>query len=419
MSSGSLFEIVHKPKTVPFGSLWVAGKLAVLPFVRARRRRLRETTFVAVTGSAAKTTTVRLLEAVLEARGSVSPVAEGRSQGLKVTKAILSTRRRHRSCVYELAAYGPGTLDEILWAFEPEVGVVTTVGRAHLSEFHNQDAIAREKTKLVRSLPPAGIAILNADDPMVRAMAEETPARVILYGRASGADVRAEDVRATFPERLSFTAVAGDETARVETRLVGEHWVTSALAAIATGRALGVQLDEAAAALARVEPVPFKLSVLETPSGATILRDDYKGTACTVPAALQALASARARRKLLVLGPIVGFDPDPPELYFADLVREARRSADLVLLVGREAEYGLGARSHPGDDSVQAFPDAAAAASHLRALLEPGDLVLVKTPRLEEHLERVSLAQVRPVGCWRPWCEKLIACDECPRLERG
>jgi UDP-N-acetylmuramyl pentapeptide synthase len=419
MAYASLIGSVHKPRTAGFGSIYVGGKLAVLPLARARRRRLRETTFVAVTGSWAKSTTVQLIAAALAARGPVSPRAGGRSQGLKVTRAILGTRRRHRSCVYELAAYGPGTLDEILWAYEPDVGVVTTVGFDHINVFGTQEAIAREKEKLVASLPPSGVAILNADDPNVRAMADASSARVVLYGRSAEADVRAEDVRAAFPERLSFTVVTGGRRVPVQTRLCGQLWVTSALAAIATACALGVPPEAAAARLAAVEPSNRKLSVLETPTGVTFLRDDYKATWCTVQPALEVLGSARAKRKLAVLGYLHNYAPPPVELLYAELAREARRYADLVVLVGPNAQHGLRARSSEDDDTIRAFSTAAEATAFLREILAPGDLVLVKGSQLGDGLERVSLAQVLPVTCWVPTCEKFMkGCDKCRLLTR-
>jgi UDP-N-acetylmuramyl pentapeptide synthase len=418
MKSPSMVRIVHKPQTVRFGSFWAAGKLAVLPLVRARRRSLRKTTFVAVTGSAAKTTTVRLIEAVLERRGPVSPIADGRSQGLKVTKAVFRARRGHRSCVYELAAYGPGTLDEILWAYEPDIGVVTTVGVADYARYGSREAIAREKGKLVAALPPSGVAILNADDPLVRGMATLTRAPVVLYGRSPDAAVRAEDVRAAFPEPLSFTLVAEGRRRQVRTRLYGEHWLTACLAAITTGLALGLTLDEAADAVATVEPSPSRMSVLESPRGVTFLRDDFKASACTVPAALETLRSARAGRKVAVLGRMLHREPGPAEDYYVSFARAARRSADLVVLVGEEASLGLRARSSPADGSIRAFASTAEASTFLGKTLRPGDLVLVKSSQRSEHLERISLASVLPVRCWKPACDKHVQCDRCPQLAR-
>jgi UDP-N-acetylmuramoyl-tripeptide--D-alanyl-D-alanine ligase len=422
MSSPTLFKAVHKPRTVGFGSLYLAGKLALLPLVRTSRRRLTGTTFVAVTGSWAKSTTVRLIAAALAELGPVSPLAEeGRSQGLKVTKAILGTRRRHGSCVYELAAYGPGTLDEILWAFEPEVGVVTGIGFDHANVFEDREAIAGEKTKLVAALPPGGVAVLNADDPRVLAMAAATTARVVLYGLSTEAEVRAEEVSAHFPERLSFVAVAGGRRVPVQTRLCGRLWLTAALAALATAKALGVPLEAAAERLAMVEPSHRKLSVLETPSGAIFLRDDYKATWGTVPPALEVLGSAQAGRRVAVLGYLHNYSPEPVEVVYEELAREARRNADLVLMVGPNAKYGLRARSSDGDDTIHAFSTTAEVTVFLRELLAPGDLVLVEASQLGHGLERVSLAQVMPVACWVPFCKRnlLKSCDSCRRLTRG
>jgi UDP-N-acetylmuramoyl-tripeptide--D-alanyl-D-alanine ligase len=94
-----------------------------LPLVRARRRRLRGTTFLGVTGSAGKTTTTRLLDAVLKTRGPVTPRPGERVPARKLIRAILATRANHLACVHELALSGAGLFDELLWAYEPDVAV--------------------------------------------------------------------------------------------------------------------------------------------------------------------------------------------------------------------------------------------------------------------------------------------------------
>jgi UDP-N-acetylmuramoyl-tripeptide--D-alanyl-D-alanine ligase len=361
---------------------------------RAYRRRLRATTFVSVTGSAGKSTTAKLLRAVLARSGPVSPKQPGPQPTLKAVRTIAAVRCRHRACVHETAAWGPGTLDRILRIVQPDVGVVTTVGDDHLVAFRDRDAVAREKAKVVAALPREGIAVLNADDPRVRAMAAETSARVVLYGRSAEADVRAEDVSAAFPDRLAFTVIADGRRVRVQTQLVGELWVTSALAAIAAGWTLGVSLEEAAKALADVEPHDRRLEPVHTPRGATILRDDVKASGWTVVPALEVLAAAAASRKIVVLGR-VSDDRRRWRVLYRDLAREARRRADLVVLVGEWAHHGLRARASKDDETVVALETVDEAIEFLRGEVRPGDLVLVKSNR--RHLERL----VDDAATWR------------------
>lgn len=389
----------------------------LLGAVRLRRRRLRGTTFVAVTGSAGKTTTCRLLAATLAPDGDTVLSTGRRSATLQLARAVARLRRRHRFCVLELAAFEPGSLDARLRAYEPDVGVVTTIGDEHVSRFGTRAAIAAEKAKLVAALPATGIAVLNADDPAVRAMAAATRARVILVGRAPEADVRAEDVRTVGAGRLALTLVAADRRLTVETRLRGEIWTTAVLAAVATAHALGVDLERAVAAIGAAEPAPCRLEPLETASGVTFLRDDWKAPAWTVRPALEALAGTGSGRKIAVLG-CVSDDRRRPRVLYAALAREARRHADLVVLVGPWAHHGLRAREHEDDGSVVAFDSAPRANAFLRGRLSSGDVVLVKATHDLLHLERIALAGALPVSCARPICRLPIVCDTCRLLVR-
>ena len=405
----------HRPPG-RLGFAVVPAKLVALPLARARRRRLgKTTTFVAVTGSAGKTTTTRLLDAVLATRGPVAPRRRGPGQARKLVKTITSTRPHHWACVQDLALSLPGALDELAWAYEPDVAVVTTIGLDHWRAFGSPDAIAREKRKVVEALRPGGLAILNADDPQVRAMRDAAPGRVLLFGRAADADVRAEDVGVDARGRLTFALVHDGQRWPVETRLQGELWLTAALAALTTGLALGVRAAAAVGAVGTVDPVLHRLSVLEAPSGVTYLRDDWKGASWTVAPALEALAAMPARRRVAVLAELPD-DERRPRAFYRDVVRDARRRADLVVLVGAKARNGM--RGNRDDGAVVHFDGAAEAGEFLRSELGDGDVVLLKANRTPEHLERIALASIRPVACRRVRCTKRVFCDDCRLLAK-
>jgi UDP-N-acetylmuramyl pentapeptide synthase len=393
-------------------------KLCVMPVVRARRRRFSGTTFVGVTGSAGKTTTRKLLEAVLGVAGPVIASRGTSNRAKELVRVLLKVRREHRFCVQELGAFGPGTLEEMLWALEPDVAVVTNVGTDHFSAFRDIEVVAAEKGKLVAAIPSSGLAVLNADDARVRAMAAQTDARVILYGLSEEADVRAEDVRSAWPEQLKLTLVHDGRRYPVETSLHGETWVTAVLAALATGIGIGIGVGDAVAAIASVKPVRHRLSVTTTPKGVTFLQDDWKASVWTVPGALELLGATGAERRVAVIGQLAD-DPRKPRVLYPAVARQAREHADLVVLVGRWAHHGLRARSGEDDDSIVAFPAAAEASAFLDRILEPGDVVLVKGTHGGEHLERLTLAQTGRVDCWRVNCRKGLWCEDCRLLTRG
>lgn len=373
-----------------------AVKVALLPAVRAGRRRLGATP-IGVTGSYGKTTTKNLIAAVLSTLGPVAATPASLNRGKHLARTIARARKDDRFLVAELAAtVGVNGLLDLLWVLEPKVGVVTAVAHDH---FKNADEAAAAKVKLVQALPPSGLAVLNADDPRVSAIAAETTARVIFFGTSPDADFRAEDVHAAWPERLSFTLVTGGERRRVETRLVGTLWTTSVLAALATGICLGVEPDRAVAAVAEVEPEPHHLSVFEAPSGVTFLQDEWKSSFNSLRPALEILDRADEGRSVIVIG-WLRHDGLTPDQIYADAVRAARRRADLVVLVGPAAEHGLEAAAAEPAGTVRTFETVGEAGGFLREALRPDDLVLVKSKN-SMHMERVVLAQLGEVTCTR------------------
>ncbi len=403
----------------PWSLVYYPLKFALLPVARANRRRLRgNTVFVGVTGSAGKTTAKNLIAAMLGADRPTVASKGTYNSDLSLLTTLGRVRARHGYCVQEVGVGGPGSLDIMLWGLEPDVAVVTNVGWDHVSAFRSQDAIAAEKAKLVAALPPSGLAVLNADDPRVRAMAELTDARTLLYGVSPGATVRAEDVQARWPVPLRFTLVRDGRRYPVETRLLGEVWLNACLAALATAIGMGVPAEAAAAALAAVDPGRHRMSVFSAPNGVTFLQDDWKAAAWTVGPALEFLGSARPARRIAVIGQLSD-DARKPRALYAAVAREARRHADLVVLVGQWAHHGLRARVANDDASIVGFATVNEAIPFLERTLRPGDVVLVKATRGRDHLERLVLAQAVRIDCRRTRCRKRLWCENCRLLTRG
>jgi len=217
-------------------------------------RELRERykfTLIGITGSAGKTTTKELIAAVLgtELRGTKTPSSENRLTVLGRT--ILRTRRGHAFSVAEIPAFRYGSVAEFSRLLRPSIAVVTSVGSDHLKLFRTLEVTAAEKAALVRALPDDGIAVLNADDPHVRAMADGFAGRVIWFGESPEATLRADDVRSAWPDPLTFTLHWDATSLPVQTRLYGRHWTPSVLAAVAVASAMGISVERALEAVQR------------------------------------------------------------------------------------------------------------------------------------------------------------------------
>ena len=397
--------------------------------------RLPEVTIAGITGSSGKTSTKDLAYQLVSRLGPcVAPAGSFNTEyGLPLT--ILRCTLDTRYLVLEMSARGAGHIAYLCGIAPPTVGVVLNVGHAHAGEFGSIEAVALAKGELVEALPPSGIAILNADDPRVAAMASRTRARVVTFGTAlsiaadapapvdapapahapapvdapapahrgisaphtppegerwstftlDDPDVRAEDVRLDSLGRARFTLVTPEGSAAVALRVHGAHQVPNALAAAALARTLGLPLAQIAAGLSGAEARSrWRMEVTERPDGVTVINDAYNANPESMRAALDALGHlAAGGRAFAVLGYMAELGSFAPAAH-RDVGEYAARSGVACLFaVGAGAAPLLdGARSVASwDGAALAAASAEQAVELLRNQLKPCDVVLVKASR--------------------------------------
>jgi UDP-N-acetylmuramoyl-tripeptide--D-alanyl-D-alanine ligase len=351
--------------------------------------RLPGMAVVGITGSSGKTSTKDLLGTVLATAGpTVAPVGSYNSE-VGVPLTVCRVTADTRFLVVEMGARGIGHVAYLAGMAPPRVGVVLNVGTAHVGEFGSREAIATAKSELPAALPPEGLAVLNADDAAVRAMASVTTARVVLVGEADDADVRATDVALDGGGRASFTVHTPQGTRSVHLGLVGRHHVGNALAVVAVATELGMSLESVCAALESARPVSrWRMEVVERADGVTLVNDAYNANPDSMRAALGALERmGEGRRTWAVLGTMLELGDESDALHAEVGAEVVAHGVDELVVVGQAAAaLAAGARaagppSGPTGTRVREVPDADAAERLLDAELAPGDVVLFKSSR--------------------------------------
>ncbi|MGA2154412.1 MAG: Mur ligase family protein [Bryobacteraceae bacterium] len=376
------------------------------------------TTFIAVTGSVGKTTAVECLKQILSSCFAVNGTEHGNNSGRGVALTVLRTRWRHRFTAIEVGTRKPGDLRKAAWMIAPDTAVLLAVAAVHTDCFASLEEIALDKSRLVSRLGRGGLAVLNGDDPRVAAMAARCRGKVLTFGRSPECDVWASEVSSVWPARLSFRFHRGAQSRMVNTRLVGEHWLNSVMAALATALWHGVELERAAAAAERVEPAPCRMEPVLLPSGAYAFRDEFNRSLAGLPAALRVLEQANGRRVL------VFHDVYDSGLAFRERFRMVGRlvaqSADLTLLYGNDGRRARNAMIEGGvpHENVQSFPDIWSVAAFMKASLRAGDVVLLRSG-YSDAAARIYFAQLGSVGCRIPVCNKNFPCDYCKELRPG
>ncbi|MFE9183559.1 UDP-N-acetylmuramoyl-tripeptide--D-alanyl-D-alanine ligase [Micromonospora haikouensis] len=373
-------QVPGVPMVLVGDALDAMGRLA-----RAVVDRLPALTVIGLTGSSGKTTTKDLIAQLTARLGpTVAPPGSFNNE-LGHPWTALQADADTRFLVLEKGARGVGHVRYLCEVVPPRISVVLNVGVAHLGEFGSVENIALAKGELVESLPADGLAVLNADDPLVDAMAARTAARVVRYGEAAHADVRAVDVTLDGRGRAAYTLVTPEGSAAVRLGLTGRHQVSNSLAAAAVARELGMPLAELAAALGELGLVSTRrMDVFERPDGVTVIDDSYNANPASTAVALRALAGMRgAGRAVAVLGYMAELGEYERQGHLEVGRLAAELGVDRLLVVGEPAapiHEGATAVEDWGGGSVL-LTDQAAAVEVLRSELRAGDVVLVKGSR--------------------------------------
>ena len=401
VAAGAVAVLGTRPVPVP--SVIVADVPAALAaLARFVADSLPQARIAGITGSSGKTSTKDLAAQLVERLGpTVAPAGSFNNEfghPLTVLRADFATRYM----VLELSARGPGHIAYLCRVAPPRYGVVLNVGRAHAGEFGGLEQVAQAKGELVEALPAAGepaggVAILNADDPRVLAMASRTQARVVTFSARGAdapqrpADVRAADVRLDELGRPSFTLRTPEGSVPVTLRLHGAHNVPNALAAAALARELGLDLagvaDGLSAAVARSR---WRMEVHRRADGVTVINDAYNANPESVRAALEALHHlARDGRAFAVLGHMAELGDTSrashEEIgeFAAQVLGTSGSHLAGLITVGEEAAPILSGARRVASWHGEALnvPDGAAALAVVADRLKPGDVVLVKASR--------------------------------------
>jgi UDP-N-acetylmuramoyl-tripeptide--D-alanyl-D-alanine ligase len=356
---------------------------------------LGDLTIAGITGSSGKTSTKDVAAQLVERLGpTIAPAGSFNNEyGLPLT--VLRADESTRYLVLEFSARGIGHIAYLCGIAPPRYGVVLNVGHAHAGEFGSLEAVAKAKGELVEALPSSGVAILNADDPRVLAMAPRTQARTVTFGTApSTADIRADRVRLDEMGRPRFTLVTPEGAAPVTLRLHGAQHVPNSLAAAALARELGLGLDDIAEGLSNaVARSRWRMEVSTREDGVVIINDAYNANPESVRAALDALqhiALKNGGRSFAVLGHMAELGATSRAAHEQIGEYAAASGVTCLIAVGEEAGLVVAGARHAGMTAA-AVPDGASALARLRDELKPGDVVLVKASRAAS-LEAVAAA---------------------------
>lgn len=361
VNAGAIASLVRTDRDSRGPRIEVADVGAALMALGAAHRDLLTGAVIAVTGSSGKTCTKDMIAAACAQalRTVASPASHNNEIGVPLT--VLSAEEGTQALVVEVGSRGIGHIATLMPVVRPTVAVVTNVGSAHVGMFGSLEDTARAKGELVEGLTPTGVAILNADDPRVVAMADRAPGRVVTFGRAPIADVRALDVTLDADARATVTAMVAGEQVVMTLAMTGEHMADDALAALAAACEVGVSPAVAAAGIAACTGSRWRMQIQDV-GARRIINDAYNANPDSMVAALKTLATmGQGRQRWAVLGVMAELGDAATAEHDRIGRMTVRLGIDRLVVVGREAR-------------------AIFEAARLEGLFDSGDAVFVETP---------------------------------------
>ncbi|HEX9140342.1 MAG TPA: UDP-N-acetylmuramoyl-tripeptide--D-alanyl-D-alanine ligase [Steroidobacteraceae bacterium] len=392
-AAGAAGAVVSRAQPVTLPQIQVGDVASALTAAGAHWRASFTGPLIGVAGSNGKTTAKEMLGAVLSQSGACLLTRGNLNNHLGVPLTLLRLQPATRWAVIEMGANRAGDVAALAALARPAIGLITSAGAEHLEGFGSIEGAARAEGELVAALPPDGVAVLNADDPYYELWRQLTGARIVSFGFAAGADVRAEELQLEgdahgFVSRFVLRSARGGVPVRLA--LAGRHNVRNALGAAAAALSAGCDLQQVAAGLGAVQAVPGRLQLRPGRSGAWLIDDSYNANPSSLRAALEVLSELPGRR-WLVLG-------DMAEL--GDFAAASHREAgELARASGVERLFTHGPLAALAAGTfgagAEAFGDADSLARALSAALQSDVRLLIKGSRVN-RLERVVAAVGAP-----------------------
>ena len=389
VDSGAALIIAERELGLPVPTILVPeGTVALADLARGVVELVRASgalRVIAVTGSNGKTTTKNMMRAIFETQGPTVAPEGSFNNHVGAPISMLRIEHETRYLVVEMGAGKSGDIARLVAIAKPDIGIVLKVGLAHVGEFGSIDEVQRAKTEMVTDLAPTAIALLNADDERVAEMAGSTAASVRWFGLDPGSEFRGEDVLGS-ATGTEFTFVAGDRRLPVRLRILGEHHVTNALAALSAASLLDVDLETAIGALeGMVRAERWRMEVLLPGSGAIIINDAYNASPDSMVAALKTLAQVRGpqNRTVAVLGEMAELGEYSAEEHDRIGRLVVRLNVQQLVVVGPGARGIHNAAGLEGSwDGESVYVSTIQEAyDFLRDYVDAGDIVLVKSSK--------------------------------------
>jgi UDP-N-acetylmuramoyl-tripeptide--D-alanyl-D-alanine ligase len=375
VETGAVAVLVQRPVEATVPQLLVDNVLLALGRIAALWRRKLNPQVVGITGSNGKTTIKEMLASILRQQAEVLATEGNYNNELGVPLTLFRLEEKHRYAVLEMGASKSGDIAYLAGIARPHVGLISNIGPAHLEGFGSVEGVARAKGEMYQSLPPEGCAVINGAEPWVEMWRNNNSAGDVLTFGFNENNIQKFDIH--MPAGGSSPSVSTPlGHFKLQLSLPGQHNQLNALAATAAAVALDIPVEQIAAGLQAVKPVPGRLNVIHADAGWLVIDDTYNANPASLYSALQLLAGMQGKA-WLVLGDMKELGEDSRKLH--------AEVGDAARAMGVKRIFATGEMSWQTVDAfgsgAEHFASREQLIEVLKAELRPGINCLVKGSR--------------------------------------
>lgn len=371
--------------------LLVEDTLKALGDIAGLWRKKLDVPVIAITGSSGKTTTKEMTAGILSLSKKILKTEGNFNNRIGLPLTLLKLTRRHEAAVLEMGTSMPGEIAALTRIAEPNIGLITCIGAAHLEGLKSLASIRDEKGSLFENMDRGGVAVINADDRALALPGRRWQGKRITFGWRRGADVSAREIRKTEPFGIAFRLITGQADRHVRLQTSGEHNLYNALGAAAASLAFGADLDCICCGLELFRGVSGRFEIWTLQNGAHMIDDTYNANPLSVREALKTLKDLRdGGNSTVILGDMLELG-SKAGIWHRKVGRMVAETGvrSLLLMGDHHCDTAAGALEKGMTQAqILSCESAEQIQVHLQSSLKAGDWVLVKGSR-KMKMERI------------------------------
>ena len=346
----------------------------------------QRTRVVGITGSIGKTTTKEFASTLLSKRFRVLKSEGNFNNYLGLSLSLLRIEKSHEVAILEMGTSGLGEIRTLARIAPPDVSVITNINPVHLEFFGSLENIARAKKEILEGTKEDGIAVLNGDDSLVRKIGKDWKGKKITFGLSARGDIQARKIEKRGYEGIFFELGYGGKKEKIRFPFLYESYLYNFLAALGVCQAFSLSLEDILGRIMELRPFQRRGTLIPLRRNIQLIDDSYNSNPRALEEALKGLSSLPSKRKIAVLGDMLELGEKEREFHIKAGKWVVKYGWNILITVGplsqKIAEGALS--SGMRREQIFSFKNSEEAAENTEALLEEGDLVLVKGSRAIE-----------------------------------